>query len=339
MTLQLPGNCKILIIKPSALGDIVHTLPFLHAVKKRYPESEVHWVVAKGLYPFLEGHPLVDRFWIFDKDKWKRPADIIQTIPELRFFVKGLRTQHFDVSVDLSGLLRSGLITWAAGAKYRLGFDSGSEGSPFFYSHKIHGDMTIHAIERYLNIAAFMGCKTSDIQYPFAPFDPNPSVCRELPETYCVMVPSAGKAANRWPAERYGRLAAKLSLPSVLLGGANDKKVLDEVVRFSEGQAVSLAGKTGLKELVPVIQKAAFMVTNDTGPMHIAAACKVPVFAIFGPANPIRTGPYGDIHTIIREDLECAPCYAWKPCNNWKCMELITVDKVFEKIKAKQLVG
>ena len=96
-----------------------------------------------------------------------------------------------------------------------------------------------------------------------------------------------------------------------------------------------LAGKTGLKELVPVIRKASFMVTNDTGPMHIAAACEVPVFAIFGPANPIRTGPYGDIHTIIREDLECAPCYAWKPCGNWQCMELITVDKVFDIISKK----
>jgi ADP-heptose:LPS heptosyltransferase len=86
---------------------------------------------------------------------------------------------------------------------------------------------------------------------------------------------------------------------------------------------------------VPVIQKAEFMVTNDTGPMHIAAACNVPVFAIFGPANPARTGPYGDIHTIIREDLECSPCYAWKPCDNWKCMENISVERVLGLINER----
>lgn len=339
MTLQLPENPKILIIKPSALGDIVHSLPFLHAIKKRYPESEVHWVVAKNFYPFLEGHPLVDKFWIFNKDAWKRFFDFKKNYPELRSFIKGLRAQRFDVSIDLSGLLRSGLISWIAGAKYKLGFDTGGEGSPFFYSHKIHGDMTIHAIERYLKIAAFMGCDTSEIQYPFAPFDPDPPVCAALPDKYCVMIPSAGKEANRWPAERYGRLAARLPVPAVLLGSPGDVPVLATVMENAKGNALSLAGKTGLKELVPVIRKAEFMVTNDTGPMHIAAACNVPVFAIFGPANPARTGPYGDIHTIIREDLECSPCYAWKPCDNWKCMENISVERVLRTITERTSAG
>lgn len=149
------------------------------------------------------------------------------------------------------------------------------------------------------------------------------------------MTPSAGKEANRWPAENFGRLAARLPLPTVIIGGKSDIPVAEAVVRHAEGRAISLAGRTTLKELIPVIGGASYFVTNDTGPMHIAAALGVPVFAIFGPANPVRTGPYGTDHTIIREELPCSPCYAWKPCDNWRCMEAITVDRVLATIEAK----
>ena len=335
MTIRLSQHSKILIIKPSALGDIVHSLPFLHAVKKEYPASEVHWVIAKSLHPFLEGHPLVDRFWIFDKDQWRRSSNLKRTLPELRSFSKGLRSQKFDVSVDLSGLLRSGLITLVSGATYKVGFDTGREGSPIFYTHKVHGDMSIHAIDRYLKIAEFLGCDTSEIQYPFAPHDENPAVCNDLPEDYCVIVPSAGKEANRWPAERFGELASELPVHSVLLASAGDKPVVRRVMEKSSGRITSLAGKTSLKDLIPVIRRAKFMVSNDTGPMHIAAAFEVPVFAIFGPANPARTGPYGAMHTVIRRELECSPCYAREPCGNWRCMEEISVRMVLDEISAR----
>ena len=328
-----PG--KILIIKPSALGDIVHSLPFLDTLKRCYPEAAIHWVVARGLHTFLEGHPLIDRLWIFDKEKWKKPGNLRTTATELGAFAGGLRQERFDVSVDLSGLLRSGLITLAAGAPYRLGFKDSAEGSSLFYTHRIEGSMQIHAIDRYLKIAEAMGCQPGEIRYPFAPYDPRPAICRELPREYLVMTPSAGKEANRWPAERFGQLAASLDLPSVIIGGRSDAQVADQVVRHAQGKAISLAGRTNLKELIPIIARARYFVTNDTGPMHIAAALKVPVFAIFGPANPTRTGPYGDNHTVIRMELPCSPCYAWKPCAHWRCMEEITVQRVRATIVEK----
>ena len=143
---------KILIIKPSALGDIVHTLPFLAAVRAAYPASEIHWVVAQGLHTFLEGHPMITRLWIMDKDRWKQLSRFREIIPEINTFRKALAQEHFDVSIDLSGLLRSGLITFAAGARYKLGFSDSDEGSPFFYTHKIEGGRQIHAIDRYLKL-------------------------------------------------------------------------------------------------------------------------------------------------------------------------------------------
>jgi len=326
---------KILIIKPSAWGDIVHTLPFLAAVNTRYPDAEIHWVVAKGLHSFLEGHPLITKMWIMDKDGWRNFGRLPQSIAEINAFRKGLKKEDFDLSIDLSGLLRSGLITLAAGAKYRLGFSDSDEGSPFFYTHKIEGGQQIHAIDRYLKLAQLLDCDISKIQYPFAELPDISKLTDSLPKEFCIMAPSAGKEANRWPASRFGELAAKLPLPSLVIAGPNDKEIAKEVVQESNGKAINLAGKTNLKELVSLIARSHYFICNDTGPMHIAAALNIHVFALFGPANPTRTGPYGSNHTIIRKDLECSPCYARKPCktNNWRCMTDITVDNVLSIIR------
>jgi len=325
---------KILIIKPSAWGDIVHTLPFLAAVKKRYPESEIHWVVAKGLHKFLTGHPLIHKLWIMDKNGWKKRNRIPTTISEINAFRKGLKAENFDISIDLSGLLRSGLVTLAAGAKYKLGFSDSNEGSPFFYTHKIRGGNQIHAIDRYLLLAKYIGCDVSEVLFPFPPLPDLSKLLETLPQHFCILAPSAGKEANRWPAERFGQLAAKLAVPSIVIASEADMSIAEETVAASNGSAINLAGKTGLKELVSLTKKADFFVCNDTGPMHIAAALGVPVFALFGPANPTRTGPYGANSTVIREKLDCSPCYARKPCtkNNWSCMNNLTVDKVFDHI-------
>ena len=323
---------KILIIKPSALGDIVHTLPFLAVIHDRYPQAEIHWVVARGLHHFLEDHPMINRLWIMDKERWKRPSRLHSSLAEIVRFGRGLRKEGFDISIDLSGLLRSGLITWAAGARERLGFSDSDEGSPFFYNSKIEGGDAIHAIDRYLKLARLMDCDISQIRYPMAPLPESTPVLAGLPEKFCVITPSAGKQANRWPAERFGALAAQLPLPSVVIGGPSDREIAEIVVEHSKGRAVSVASETGLKELVALIGRARFMVCNDTGPMHIAAALGVPVFAIFGPANPVRTGPYGTMHTVIRREVDCAPCYRWQPCEHWRCMLDLSVQEVADTI-------
>jgi len=324
-----------LIIKPSALGDIVHSLPFLSVVKKRFPNARIDWVVAHGLHKFLEGHPMIDRLWVIKKDQWKKINNLNHTLKEINELRNGLKAAHYDVSIDLSGLLRSGIITYFSKAKIRLGFKESDEGSPFFYTHKIHGNMNIHAIDRYQQIAKFMGCSTDRIEYPFAPYDPNPAILNQLPQDFIVMAPSAGKPANRWPAQKFGELASKLALPTIVIASAAEAGIAEQVVACSNGKAISVAGRTGLKDLIALIGKAAFFVCNDTGPMHIAAALNVPVFAVFGPANPVRTGPYGNIHTIIQKKMDCAPCYAKHPCSHFSCMKDLSVEDVFVTIDKK----
>lgn len=327
---------NILIVKPSALGDIVHSLPFLAALNKQFPKANIDWIVADGLHRFLEDHPMIRKLWVIKKDEWKKKQRIFSTLKEINELRKGLKSARYDVCIDLSGLLRSGIMTWLSNAPVKLGFKESDEGSPYFYTHKIHGSMEIHAIDRYLEIAKFMGCSEDVIEYPFAPYDPNPGILESLPDIFFIICPSAGKPANRWQAEKFGALASKLDIPSVVIASGAEKDIADKVVEHSGGKAVSVAGKTSLKELIALIAKARFFVCNDTGPMHIAAALNIPVYAIFGPANPIRTGPYGKIHTIIQEDLECSPCYAKKPCENYKCMDQISVDKVLGLIKQKE---
>jgi len=324
-----------LIVKPSALGDIVHSLPFLSAVKRRFPHARIDWVVAHGLHTFLEGHPLINRLWVIKKDQWKKLGNLKQTIGEINELRLGMGACAYDVSIDLSGLFRSGVISYFSKAGIRLGFKESDEGSPFFYTHKIHGSMDIHAIDRYLKIAQFMGCPTDEIAYPFAPYDLFPEICKGLPQSYVVMSPSAGKPANRWHAHKFGELASKLSLPVVVISSAAEAYIADEVVFHSKGNAVSIAGKTGLKALLAVIGRASYFICNDTGPMHMAAALNIPVFAIFGPANPVRTGPYGKIHTVIQKELACSPCYRQKPCAHYRCMEDLGVPQVLAVIQEK----
>ncbi len=318
---------KILIIKPSSLGDIVHSLPVLDALYRCFPGAEIHWIVAKGFEGILEGHPMLAKLWIIHKDEWKKMSKVRTTVGELRTLFRNLRAEKFDYAIDLQGLLRSGLMTRATGAPVRLGFAEAREGSTMFYTHTVVGGKDIHAVDRYLKAPAFLGCDVSKVRFPFPPVERSPDILSPGPGTYAVMSPGARKPVNRWPADRFGQLAAMLPLKSIVVGSRGDIKLAESVVRASKGKALSIAGKTDLRGLIGVIRGARLMVTNDTGPMHIAAAVGVPVFALFGPANPVRTGPYGDGHTVIRKKIECSPCYR-RTCKAPRCMEMITVKEV-----------
>jgi len=324
---------KILIIKPSSLGDVVHSLPFLNALRDSFPRAEIHWIIAKGLEGLLEGHPMINKLWIINKDDWKRVRGARATIKELRSLFKSLKAEKYDLVIDLQGLLRSGILTKATGAPVRVGFKEAREGSRIFYTHTVKAGKDVHAVDRYLEIAKFLGCDISDIKFPF-PLSFNSQLLTlkiQLPERYAVIVPGARWETKRWFPERFGQLASMMQVKSIIVGGESDAGIASIVVRNSDGNAISDAGKTTLKELIKIIRNARFVVTNDSGPMHIAAALNVPVFAIFGPTNPLRTGPYGRLHVIIRKELECSPCYK-KNCRTVQCMEMISVREVADAI-------
>jgi heptosyltransferase-1 len=325
---------KILIIKPSSLGDVVHSLPFLNSVRACFSKAEIHWVIAKGLEGILQGHPMINKLWIINKDAWKNIANINGTINELKVLLKDLKKEYFDIVIDLQGLLRSGILAAITGAPVRIGFTEAREGSRLFYTHKVKGGRNIHAVDRYLKIADFLGCDISDTCFPL-PLSSNPFLNSQpsaFSREYAVMVPGARWKTKMWSKENFGNLSGMLTLDTVIVGSKKDVDIADKIVALSKGRAISLAGKTDLKELIEVIRGAKFVISNDSGPMHIAAALGIPVFAIFGPTDPLRTGPYGEGHIIIKEDIPCSPCFK-KTCNDSKCMDRLSVEKVYGIIK------
>jgi lipopolysaccharide heptosyltransferase I len=327
----IKNSGKILIIKPSSLGDVVHSLPFLNAMRLCFPKAEIHWVIAEGFEGLLEGHPMIDRLWIINKDDWKRIKQAKETIHEVRMLLKRLKKERFDMVIDLQGLFRSGIMTAATRSAVRIGFSEAREGSRFFYTNKVKGGKEIHAVDRYLKIAKWLGCDTAEVIFPFPLYKSSSSQFLLL-EDYAVFVPGARWKTKKWPAEKFGKLAALMNGKVIVVGSKADSNTADEIVARSQGKAISFAGKTDLKELIEIMRGAQFVVSNDSGPMHIAAALGIPVFAIFGPTDPLKTGPYGKGHTTIQAELPCIRCFR-KKCDDMKCMEHISVGKVFETIK------
>lgn len=326
---------KMLIIKPSSLGDVIHSLPFLNVMKLSFPRAEIHWLIAKGLEGIVEGHPMINKHITINKDTWKKISESGKTVREGKRLFKELRGEHYDLVIDLQGLFRSGMLTMATRAPLRIGFAEAREGSRLFYNKKVPGGRNVHAVDRYLRIAEALGCEKARPCFPFPLVRDTSDRKEQLTggvADYAVMVPGARWKTKIWPAEYFGGLAAKLPLKTFVVGGVDDISVAEAVVRSSEGRAVSIAGKTSLQELIEVIRRARFVCSNDSGPMHIAAARGIPVIAVFGPTSPVRTGPYGTGHIIITSDVTCSPCFK-KKCRDLRCMEGLTVQEVYQKSK------
>jgi len=325
---------KILIVKPSSLGDVVHSLPFLNAIRACFPKAEVHWVIAKGLSGLLEGHPMINRLVAINKDSWKKISTMRETIKEIGRLFTELRNERYDMVIDLQGLFRSGVITMLTQAPFRIGFAEAREGSRFFYNFRIRAGKDLHAVDRYMKIAEALGCGVEETLFTFALVNDTERISRITKPLgrYAVIVPGARWDTKIWPAERFGRLASMLPLKSIVIGSGADIRIAEKVVEFSRGKAISLAGMTTLRELMQIMRKATVVISNDSGPMHIAAAFSVPVAALFGPTSPLRTGPYGRGHCIIRSATNCSPCFK-KRCGDVKCMREITVEMVYEKVR------
>lgn len=320
---------KILIIKPSSLGDIVHSLPFLNAIKTRFSRTEIHWIAARGLQGLLECHPMIEKVIVINKDEWKAPVSAMKTLAEFRRLVRELRSNRYDLAIDLQGLLRSGVIAMATGAPLRAGFAEAREGSRYFYNRRISAGHDMHAVDRYLKIAAELGCDVDEVNFPFPLRKESPKT-EELKrglDDYVVIVPGARWDTKMWSSENFGRLASALKLKSVLIGGNADIALAGEIAARSDGKALSVAGDTTIPELIDIMRGAKLVISNDSGPMHIAAALNIPVAALFGPTSPERTGPYGRGHLILKRGAACSPCFK-RRCRSMRCMRELTFEFV-----------
>jgi lipopolysaccharide heptosyltransferase II len=262
--------------------------------------------------------------------------------------IRAVRAGRFDVVVDLQGLLRSAVLGGMSGAPVRIGFANGREGSPWFYTDRIPVPAaSIHAVDRYLLIARALGAepdKPGPSAFPL-PHDAGAeakmdallaAVDVQMGTVLVALNPSARWPTKRWPAESFAavgdRLQQQVGVRVVVVGGAEDRPVVEAMMRAMRTAPIDLAGKTTMKELIALLRRLQLFITNDSGPMHLAAAVGTPVIVLFGPTDPARTGPYGDGHTILRSGIPCSPCFSRRCMNavTMECMTAIHPQQVIE---------
>ena len=330
---------RILIIKPSAIGDVVHTLPILNLLRRRWPDSHIAWLVTPACAGLLDGHPQLNEVIRFERKAYGRGWRSPSVALDLLRFTRGLRDRRFDLVLDLQGLFRSGWLAAATRAPVRVGFANARELAPLFYTHRVPvGPPEQHAIERYLTLAEAVGCPRGLVEFVFPTDDADRRhVAGLLPsERYALLLPGTNWATKRWPVERFAALVRPLKerfgLESVVAGGPDVAELAEQI-----SGATNLVGRTNLRQLVALLERAALVVANDSGPMHVAAALGRPLVTPFGPTNPIRTGPYRRMETVIRLDIPCSPCYS-RRCSHQSCLQWLGIEPVL-KLAERQMNG
>ena len=340
---------NILIVKLSAVGDVIHTLPSLAALRRCYPQAHISWVVEEAASDLLADHPMLDRVLVSRRKRWLR--DLREgrrrtaVLREIREFLHVLRDRPYDLVVDFHGLFKSAVLVWLSGGKRRLGYDSLQEGSGLVLNEKIPEDMGKHAVDRYLDLPRHLGCETPKPEFPIALQEAHFARVRELLAAFAVdtsrgfvaVSPVAYWETKLWDEAKFAalcdRIVRELGLPVVFTGESPEGPV-ERIRSIMQAPSASAAGQTSLRELAALYRGASVVLTTDSGPMHLAAAVGTPVVALFGPTSPARTGPYGEGHTVIRRGLDCSPCFR-KVCETRECMKAIGVDEVFEAVREK----
>ncbi|HMM19594.1 MAG TPA: lipopolysaccharide heptosyltransferase II [Selenomonadales bacterium] len=326
----------ILIVKLSAIGDVVHALPVSQAVKQCFPEARLTWVVEKPSYDLLANNPYIDEIIVFDKPRFKSLAGLLKHGPAL---VKSLRSRHFDLALDLQALFKSAAIAYLSGAPERLVYCNTRELSDLFSRRVCGPNQAGHVVERYLDVVRALGCEIDNVQFPIHITEQEAASARTVAgqagladgQPYIVLAPGANWPNKRWPAPLFALLADSLrdaGLIPVLAGGPGDRAMAAGIIASAKAAPVDLTGKTSLKELAHLLKHARAFVGGDTGPMHLAAALATPVVALYGPTDIVRNGPYGPGHKTIITPRECAGCWKRACPKGEDCLAAIDADSV-----------
>ena len=339
---------KILLIKLSAIGDVVQTLPALEAIKRNYPDSELTWVVEDAAAGILEGHPFISRVLVSRRKTWTRmlhrPRTFFQGVRSIFGFFRELRDTRYDIAIDLQGLFKSGILIGLARAGRKIGFAHGREFSSLFLNERLPAyDIEKHALERYLDVARHLGAKDPaptcvlPISGELARMRPQVIGIRKEGRLLVVINPVARWKTKLWPERNFAELADRLiserNAAVIFTGSPDDRAVTSRILTMMKQDAWNWAGETTLMELAALASLSDLFITTDTGPMHLAVAAGARVLALFGPTAPWRTGPYGRSHLVVRKGTECSPCFKRECAFKVRCMEAITVEDVMMKIE------
>ena len=344
----LDQAARIAMVRLSALGDIVNTLPALTVLRRALPEAHIAWVCERASAGILEGHPLLDEVVVVDRKGWQRALWRLYglaTVPvRLWAFARRLRRARFDAAIDFQGNLRSGIVAFLTRARLRVGLarqDSREGSHRLTNRHVALPERKLHRVERGLWLLRELGLDTADARPVLAP------ACAERArvdgflaggglEGRPFAVIHAGTSAfgryKHWPEDRWAevarRLDGELGLRVVLTHGPGRGETAEaERTAQAAGQRAVVAPLLSLRELGELFRRCRLFLSVDTGPMHLASAAGAPVVALFGPKDPAIYGPYFGPRAIVEKPLECRPC-ARRSCPDPRCMLAITPDDV-----------
>ncbi len=343
------GNPSFLIVKLGAVGDCVHTLYPLRALREAYPDARIGWVVEDKSAGVVEGHSDLDEVIIFPRKAIsleRQNGGLLAAGALLVDFQRDLQRRGYERAIDFQNLFKSGYVAWVSGAKRRIGFRKLREANFLFTNQRIPSEGT-HAIEKYMSLL-----------WPFGIWKIPESVTIHVPEKkkeagdrffeqhglanskVVAVNPGASWDNKRLESKKYAEAIDRLAedgVRSVLCWGPGEEHLVEEI-RPLCGSGPLVAPETDIKELFHLLGRCDLYLGNDSGPMHLAAAAGIGVAAVFGPSDPGRVGPFTQKRAIVRADVDCSPC--WKrscPLPRTLCMEQITADDLVKN--ARNLLG
>jgi heptosyltransferase I len=369
--LQSAEFSRILLIKPSALGDVVHTIPVLVKLRARYPRARIDWLITPENAEIVRCHPALSNVVLFARRDFSKRGRRWRAMLEFLDLLKQIRRAKYDLVIDMHGQMRSAFFALISGARVRIGFDrpikrtltisaehdlknvpshgwrGARESSWIAYTHRIPiPTLDVHAIDRYLWVGELLG------------FDDNPpdltihlssetirNVERLLKEKgvdvsqpLVVLVPGTIWETKHWTIEGFAGVARHFlrdGFAVALAGTKRDQPRCQQIAAAAPGTC-DLCGKTTPADLAALIRRAEVAVTNDSGSMHVAASLGRPMVSVFGPTNPVHIGPYERPESVVRVDLPCSPCNYRRLSQcpfGHACMKQVTSAMVVERVQ------
>lgn len=341
------GLDRILIIRPSALGDVARTVPALVSLRRAYPKAAIDWLVDAGFEPAIERHPDLSAAITFPKKTIKTAMKRGNAGP-LREFVRGLRARRYDAVFDLQGLARSGMVAMATGAPKRYGLREAREFAWLAYTHRGSAGIEMHTVERMLAVVAAAGAEPVRDMRLYSSEEARgwrDGVAGLGPAggPYAVLAPTSRWPAKQWPAERFAAVAEWLlgrGLTVVFVGAGGEEPQVGPVVALCEREtrAKNLIGRTSVAQLMALIEGAAVVVANDSAALHIAVGFSRPIVALFGPTRVNRVGPFGRDADVIQHVLP-GDSMRHKDPGGAGMMGRISVEEVVSRVEARVAQG
>ena len=316
----MASHPKILIVKLSAMGDLLHALPAVRCLKRGL-NAEISWIVHPAYAELARCFADVSRVLEFPR---RAPPS------EMARHIRILREEQYDLILDFQGILKSAFVTALARGTRRVGPSFHREGSRLFYG-AVAGvrDKNRHAVDELLDFARYFRVPLLDPVFPL-------NVPMQLvgePAPRVALLPASRWPSKNWPAQSFawvGReLQESMDASIFLFGAAGERPLADQVEAELKGRVINLVGRTSLPQLAGLLREMDLVISNDTGPMHLAAAMGAKVLALYGPSDPVRTGPFGPRSRVVKGKLLCQPCFMTR-CRygDNSCMRTITPDKV-----------